>query len=104
MLLLIQPIGAASVMAGSDTSDSVVQHNAEMTSHQHFNHAANPEDTQSPDQHSIMDCCATAACCPAVISSRILKPLAANCLTQFEFRVSFQAITLPIEIKPPRQA
>lgn len=50
------------------------------------------------------DCCNTAACCPAAVThSGAPGPLTAGAATPLEFRVSFQAITPPIEIKPPRR-
>jgi hypothetical protein len=114
LFLLIQPIGLAWAMNTGDmsrfhgaahSSDTIVP------AQPHSNHDtmfdAHPA---SGDSHHTSgsgvtgdgDCCATAVCCPAVTNNGIRRVSAGGAVTDFEFRVSFQAIALPIEIKPPR--
>ena len=105
LLMLMQPVAMSFAMTGSHTS---VHHAGAMGTLQHADHLAVDRRQTLPNEHhhtSADDCCATALCCPAAVTdTRTQNTPAVNATTQFEFRASFQAITLPVEIKPPRNA
>jgi hypothetical protein len=106
LLMLIQPFGFSFAMTDSSAPahHTPAHHIAAVAEHHHSEHtpADQMQNPENEDATMAGDCCATMVCCPAVTNTCAPKIPMASPVTQYEFRVSFQAITLPIEIKPPR--
>ena len=110
VLILIQPLVPALAMAvlhGSSPQGTNHHHTTQppvnMGGHQHTTQGSVDQDSlPADDQNAVNDCCAAAVCCAGINSDGPLPTVFPKAGTPVEYQVHFQAITLPIEIKPPR--
>ena len=118
MLMLFQPVAssfAMAALAGPSPRDFPQHESIQPPVDSGAHHHSTLESLGGADQpsaptgghhsvndYSVDDCCATALCCPGVVSNGSLSAVFTTVGQPLDSPVHFQAITLPIEIKPPR--